>query len=447
MREQRDYYPVAESMLRAILPRLTPRSSHTRKTGSSKRKEKLPVAARHTPPTSVASSSKPTGSKRKARERQDSIETSHQVAPVEEVKRRRLAPPIALPSSNIHVKHRAEVVIPRLPPSTSRSRPEPPQLTPTPVSDTDFVPPKIKTLPPSQIATRHTVKKQAETKARSSMPDIKIGDKPPVASARGSGMTGRGRGRGGKILGSSRLIPAGGIRTSDSTPIVPTPLDGQELLDAISEHPEQVLMPRPCGNCIQRGKAAECRFLGSNKPCPQCASRKSGHCSFTLGTVGRMHENESSVLHHRLSVTNLRRLVHLRERDLSIAHSLRRQVKALYESAETCSHEISGILVKLTAQEPVGDFGRAYLTNPALEDDLRLRIAALVDAEAAQVENESGTSLHALEQVLPRSTIPGAPDPFASTSNAGAPHLQESQDVDAAPHDDDDGEQSPEEGS
>ncbi|KAJ3479330.1 hypothetical protein NLJ89_g12335 [Agrocybe chaxingu] len=160
-----------------------------------------------------------------------------------------------------------------------------------------------------------------------------------------------------------------------------------------------------------------------------------------------MRENEASVLHHRLSISNLRRLVRLRERDLSIAHSLHRQVKVLYESSEACSWEISEILVEITTQEPVGDFGRAYLTNPALEDDLRLRIAALVDAEVGQVEDGSGTSLHALEQVLPRSTVPGAPDPFTSTSTAGPSHLQESQDVDAAPQDDDDGEQSPEEGS
>ncbi|KAJ3501887.1 hypothetical protein NLJ89_g9139 [Agrocybe chaxingu] len=235
--------------------------------------------------------------------------------------------------------------------------------------------------------------------------------------------------------------------TSDATPIVPTPLDSQELLDAISEHPEHVLMPRPCGNCIQWRKAEECRFLGSNKPCLPCASRKSGHCTFTLGTVGRMRENEAAVLHHCLSVSNLRRLVCLRECDLAIANSLHCQVKTLYESAEACSLEISGILVELTTQEPAGDFGRAYLTDPALEDDLRLRIAALVDAEAAQVENDSGTSLQALEQVLPRSTVPGAPDPFVSTSTAGPSHLQESQDIDAAPHGEDEGEQSPEEGS
>ncbi|KAJ3479473.1 hypothetical protein NLJ89_g12326 [Agrocybe chaxingu] len=134
------------------------------------------------------------GSKRKARERQDSVETSRQDAPPEETKRRRLAPPIALPPSTIHVKHRAEVVIPRLPPSTSRSRPERPQLTPTPVSDTDFIPPKIKTPPPSQIATRRSVKKQTETKARSTTPDIKSEAKPPAASSRGSGTIGRGRG-------------------------------------------------------------------------------------------------------------------------------------------------------------------------------------------------------------------------------------------------------------
>ncbi|KAJ3483993.1 hypothetical protein NLJ89_g12017 [Agrocybe chaxingu] len=257
----RDYYPVAESILRAILPRQTPRSSHIGKTGSSKRKEKLPAAARQTPPASVASSSKPTGSKRKARERQDSAETSRQDALPEEPKRRRLAPPIALPPSTIHVKHRAEVVVPRRPVPTPRSQPEPLHFTPTPLSDTDFVPPKIKTPPPSQIATRRSAKKQTETKAHSSTPDTKAEAKPSVASSRGSGATGRGRGRGGKILGSSRLIPSGGIRTSGSTPIAPTPLDGQELLDAISEHPEQVLMPRPCGNCIQRGKAAELRIL------------------------------------------------------------------------------------------------------------------------------------------------------------------------------------------
>ncbi|KAJ3481228.1 hypothetical protein NLJ89_g12227 [Agrocybe chaxingu] len=124
MREQHDYYPVAESMLRAILSRPAARSSHTGKTESSKRKEKLPVAANPLLTASVASSSKSMGSKRKARERQNSLETSRQDAPPEEIKHRRLAPPIALPSSTIHVKHRAEVVIPRLPPSTSRSRPE-----------------------------------------------------------------------------------------------------------------------------------------------------------------------------------------------------------------------------------------------------------------------------------------------------------------------------------
>ncbi|KAJ3485545.1 hypothetical protein NLJ89_g11891 [Agrocybe chaxingu] len=444
----RDYYPVAESMLRAILPRHTPRSSHTRKTESSKRKEKLPVAARQTPPASAAASSKPAGLKRKARERQDSIETIHQEAPVEEVKRRRLAPPIALPpSSTIHVKHRAEVVVPRRPPPTPRSQPTPPLHVPTPTSDTDFIPPKIKTPPPSQIETRHSTRKPAPAKTPSSPPEMKPSAKSSAAPPRNPGAAGRGRGRGGKAATSSLwVIPPGGLATNDNISTTPAPLDGQELLDSISEHPDHVVIPRPCGNCIQRGKAKDCRFMGSNKPCQPCASRKSGHCTFAMGTLGHMRENEASVLHHRLSVSNLRRLIRLHERDLAMAYSLRRQVKSLYESAEACSLEILGILFELMEHEPISDFGRAYLTDPALEEDLRVRLSSLFAAEAASIENDAETTLHSLEQVLPHSTVPGAPDPFASTLNAG-PSLQESQDVAAVLLEEDEGEQSPEEGS
>ncbi|KAJ3481977.1 hypothetical protein NLJ89_g12169 [Agrocybe chaxingu] len=146
---------------------------------------------------------------------------------------------------------------------------------------------------------------------------------------------------------------------------------------------------------VRSRTGATSAVTGSTAPCQK---RHLSMCSWWASPEDRAREAEAYGPIHRLSVSNLQRLVQDREAWLRQAYYLIDEGERLIKKVCKYGDEISDIVRTLLDQEPAGSFGTVYLDRPELEDELRARVCDLLalDADPSHGEPLNLAQLHSL---------------------------------------------------